>query len=84
MTTILERDCEFIGIARKLNIDLGAAVDPQTELEFAEACRRCTTCGAKDKCHRALAGSFSPLRALQHVCPNVEVFVDLLCRQPVD
>ncbi len=84
MAAILEHDCEFIRVARKLNIDLGAAVDPQTELEFAEACRSCATCGAKDKCHQALAGSVSPLRALEHVCPNVEIFVDLLCRQPVD
>ncbi len=73
---------EFVSLASLAGIDLGAMVDPCTELSFAMACRVCSTCTSKEKCRRALRQSNSPLSAVASFCPSADVLVDLMYRQP--
>src|SRR5262249_25538004 len=45
---------EFLALAEELGIDPGAMVDPRTELSFAMARRKCSTCPSKEECRQAL------------------------------
>jgi hypothetical protein len=73
---------EFVSLASRAGIDLGAMVDPRTELSFAVGCRICSTCTLKEKCRRALRQSNAPLSAVASFCPCADVLVELMFWQP--
>jgi uncharacterized protein DUF6455 len=73
---------EFLAVAEGLGIDLGAMVDPRTELSFAMARRRCSQCTSKEKCRQALCQRGATLSEVAPFCPSADLFVDLLRRQP--
>jgi hypothetical protein len=73
---------EFVSLASRAGIDLGAMVDPRTELSFAVGCRICSTCTLKEKCRRALRQSNAPLSAVASFCPCADVLVELMFCQP--
>ncbi len=73
---------EFVHLASRAGIDLGAMVDPRTELSFAVACRICRTCTSKEKCRRALRESNAPLSSVASFCPCADVLVELMSRLP--
>jgi hypothetical protein len=73
---------EFLSLVDLAGIDLGAMVDPGTELSFAVACRVCGTCPSKVKCRQVLRDSKAPLSAVASFCPSADVLVDLMYRQP--
>ena len=72
---------EFLALAEELGIDLGAMVDPRTELSFAMARRDCANCASKERCRQALSRRVVILSEIAPFCPNAEVLVDLLRRQ---
>ena len=73
---------EFLALAEELGIDLGAMVDPRTELSFAMARRKCSQCTSKAKCRQALRQRIVTLSEVAPFCPTVDLFVELLRRQP--
>jgi len=73
---------EFLALAEELGIDLGAMVDPRTELSFAMARRKCSQCTSKEKCRQALRQRIATLSEIAPFCPTVDLFVELLRRQP--
>ena len=75
-------DAEFLALAEELGIDPGAMVDPRTELSFAMARRDCGKCASKERCRQALCRRILKLNEIAPFCPNAEVLVDLLRRQP--
>ena len=77
-------EAEFWALVADLGIDLNAMVDPRTELSFAMARRRCGTCSSKEKCREALRQRVVTLSDVAAFCHCVDVFVDLLRRQPYD
>ena len=77
-------EAEFWALVADLGIDLNAMVDPRTELSFAMARRSCGTCSSKEKCREALRQRVVTLSDVAAFCPCVDVFVDLLRRQPYD
>jgi hypothetical protein len=76
------RSCEFLMLAERLGIDPGAMVNPGTELSFALARGRCGDCPARAQCRAALAQPDLTLSALAPFCPNVDVLVELISREP--
>ena len=72
----------FWVLVEDLGIDLNVMVDPRTELSFAMARRSCGTCSSKEKCRKALRQRVVTLSDVAAFCPSVDVFVDLLRRQP--
>jgi hypothetical protein len=77
-------EAEFWVLVADLSIALNAMVDPRTELSFAMARRSCGTCSSKEKCRKALRPRVVTLSDVAAFCPSVDVFVDLLRRQPHD
>jgi hypothetical protein len=75
-------EAEFWALVEELDIDLGAMVDPRTELSFAMARRKCSKCISKEKCRQALRLGVVTLSEVAPFCPSVDLFVDLLRRQP--
>ena len=73
---------QFLALAEDLGIDLGAMVDPRTELSFATARRKCSKCTSKERCRQALRQRVVTLREVASFCPSVDLFVDLLRRRP--
>ena len=73
---------EFVSVASRAGIDLGAMIDPRTELSFAVACRICRACTSKEKCRRTLRESNTPLSSVASFCPCADVLVELMHRQP--
>ena len=73
---------EFLALAEELGIDPGAMVDPRTELSFAMARRKCGTCPSKEECRQALRQRVVTLSEVAPFCPFVDLFADLLFRQP--
>ncbi len=73
---------EFLILSDRLGIDPGVMVHPRTELSFALARRRCGNCTAEEKCRTALCQPEVALSAVAPFCPNVDLLVELLCRQP--
>ena len=71
---------EFLALAEELGIDLGAMVDPRTELSFAMARRKCSQCTSKAKC--TLRQRIVTLSEVAPFCPAMDLFVELLRRQP--
>jgi len=69
-------------LAEELGIDPGAMVDPRTELSFAMARRKCSTCPSKEECRQALRQRVVTLSEVAPFCPFVDLFADLLFRQP--
>jgi hypothetical protein len=73
---------EFLSLASRVGLDLGAMVDPRTELSFAVACRICSKCTSKERCRRVVRQSNAPLGAVASFCPSFDVLVELMHRQP--
>ena len=73
---------EFLALAEELGIDPNAMVDPRTELSFAMARRKCGTCPSKEECRQAMRQRVVTLSEVALFCPFVDLFVDLLRRQP--
>jgi hypothetical protein len=73
---------EFLALAEELGIDPGAMVDPRTELSFAIARRKCGQCTSKEKCRQAPRQRIVTLGDVAPFCPSVDLFVELLRRQP--
>jgi len=73
---------QFLALAENFGIDPSAMVDPRTELSFAMARRRCRKCTSKEKCRQVLRQRVVTLREVASFCPSVDLFVDLLRRQP--
>src|SRR6516225_2542486 len=64
---------EFLALAEELGIDLGAMVDPRTELSFAMARRKCSQCTSKAKC--TLRQRIVTLSEVAPFCPAMDLFV---------
>jgi Family of unknown function (DUF6455) len=75
-------EAEFWALAEELGIDLGAMVDPRTELSFAVARRKCSNCTSKGKCRQVLRQQVVTFSEVAPFCPSVDLFVDLVHRQP--
>ena len=73
---------EFLALAEELGINPDAMVDPRTELSFAMARRKCSQCTSKEKCRQALRQRIVTLSEVAPFCPTVDLFVELLRRQP--
>src|SRR6516165_2420429 len=73
---------EFLALAEELGIDPSAMVDPRTELSFAMARRKCSICPSKEECRQAMRQRVVTLSEVALFCPFVDLFVDLLRRQP--
>jgi hypothetical protein len=73
---------EFRILSGRFGIDPSVMVDPRTELSFAVARRRCSNCAAKQICRIAMRRPHLHLRAVAAFCPNADVLVELMGRQP--
>jgi hypothetical protein len=72
---------ELLMLCEKQGIDPSVAIDPRTELIFAIASRNCAKCPAKDKCRQVLCRPVVALSSVAPFCPNIDLLVDLRCRQ---